>query len=242
MTSTLERRAARPMLVADPGAGERVLGDQQPLGLERGSPAGARCRPCAASTRSSGALGELAVAPRRARRCRFHSGQRAGLRPAGPDRARRRRWTRSLWLVSNTGGQVGSGEPAKAKNQISIAIEATIAVPTKTASTGRQLLGPRAGRARRACCGSTGSGSGRVARAACPRAWIAPAMIRIDHVADQDADDQDRGGRALDVLGAARALDQRADPDPEQRHAGADRRPRRRSRSTNRAGLPRTRA
>ena len=47
----------------------------------------------------------------------------------------------ALFSASNR-TQLGSGEPAKAKNQISIAIEATIAVPTKTASTGLSLLVP----------------------------------------------------------------------------------------------------
>ena len=55
---------------------------------------------------------------------------------------------RVLWLslASNRAvpgsAQVGSGEPARAKNHTTIAIEATTAVPTNTASTGVSLLVP----------------------------------------------------------------------------------------------------
>ena len=98
--------------------------------------------PLRSFTRTSDALGELALGLDAAR-------------PAGPSRASAPGFAHraqtalagalralACGSASNTPAQVGSGEPAKAKNQIIIAIEATTAVPTKTASTGLSFSVP----------------------------------------------------------------------------------------------------
>ena len=126
------------MLVAEAGARKACLVDEQALGLERGdlelhrAPV-AELHPASDPSASSPSTSARSI-------CSFQSGQRRG--SAHSAQISRGIGADAVAVDGFEHAQVGSGEPAKAKNQIIIAIEATMAVPTKTASTGLSLLVP----------------------------------------------------------------------------------------------------